>query len=187
MLLDALLLSHADADHAGGAGAVRRFFPALARYGPGDCVPRIWRWGPARFYQAAGVGASTNDRSCIRLVEMATAAGRNRVLLPGDIEAGAETGLILGGWPGDASRSIAADVLVVPHHGSTTSSTQGFLNRVLPRVAIVLTTATSGAILVRLAGSALVTESVYATFGRLWRPVPACIRRPDPRFCRTVH
>lgn len=211
--LDAMVLSHADTDHAGGAEAVLRFLPVLARYGPGDCAPRSWRWDAVRLHQAAGKGQSTNDRSCILLVELDAAGARQTVLLPGDIEAGAETALVLAGWPGGAIRSLEADVLIVPHHGSTTSSTHGFLNQVQPRVAIVssgyqnrfghphpaivarlsrrgavvLQTATSGAIRVRLAGSELITEPAYAGFARLWRPAPDCIRRPDPRFCRTVH
>jgi competence protein ComEC len=52
------------------------------------------------------------------------------LLLPGDIERGAERDLA------HAQQSLAADVLVVPHHGSKTSSTTEFLQWVRPKVAV---------------------------------------------------
>jgi len=52
-------------------------------------------------------------------------------LLAGDIEAGQEQDLLQSG------QALQADWLLVPHHGSATSSTQTFLDAVQPRVAIV--------------------------------------------------
>jgi len=53
------------------------------------------------------------------------------ILLTGDIERAAEEALTVSGW------ELQSDVLKVPHHGSRTSSSEAFLNRVRPRWAIL--------------------------------------------------
>ena len=63
--------------------------------------------------------------------------GERRILLPGDIEAGAEEWLVRSG------QALAADVLVLPHQGSRTSSTAAFVGAVAPRVAIASVAAAS--------------------------------------------
>jgi competence protein ComEC len=57
--------------------------------------------------------------------------GERRILLPADIEAKAERQLLSSG------RDLHADVLVVPHHGSKTSSTPEFLAAVHPGIAVI--------------------------------------------------
>ena len=57
--------------------------------------------------------------------------GATRILLMGDAEAGEEA------WLTGRVDDLRADVLKVGHHGSSTSSTPGFLARVRPRVALV--------------------------------------------------
>lgn len=52
------------------------------------------------------------------------------ILLPGDIEVFGEAEILASG------RDIAADVLKMPHHGSRTSSSTGFLLAVNPKLAI---------------------------------------------------
>ncbi len=69
-----------------------------------------------------------NDRSCVLRV---VAAGGS-VLLTADIERGAEAQVLE-----RAPAQLAADVLVVPHHGSATSSSDVFLDQIRPRIAIV--------------------------------------------------
>ncbi len=68
-----------------------------------------------------------NDHSVVLRVTL----GEISFLLPGDIEAGVEQGLVA------HSPSLAATVLKVPHHGGDTSSSQAFLEAVDPQVAVI--------------------------------------------------
>jgi hypothetical protein len=72
--------------------------------------------------------AKPNARSCVLRV---TAAG-HAMLLTADIEMPQEGALIE-----RQKDAIAADVMLVPHHGSRTSSTAAFLDAVHPQLAIV--------------------------------------------------
>ncbi len=58
--------------------------------------------------------------------------GRISFLFPGDITAEAEKELV-----GLAGADLACDVLLVPHHGSRSSSSQPFLSKVQPDVAVI--------------------------------------------------
>ncbi|HOB47233.1 MAG TPA: DNA internalization-related competence protein ComEC/Rec2, partial [Zoogloea sp.] len=97
-----------------------------------SCVAGLkWEWDGVRFAVlhplAAGEGAAprkTNEVACVLRIE---AAGR-RLLLTSDIEAASETALL-----GRDASSLASDVLVVPHHGSRTSSTPAFIAATEPR------------------------------------------------------
>ncbi|WP_028694929.1 DNA internalization-related competence protein ComEC/Rec2 [Pseudomonas cremoricolorata] len=138
--LDLLLISHAHADHAGGALAVRRGLP-VARVVSGEptevapalaaqpCVSdEAWEWDGVRFslWQWAG-GDSSNERSCVLLVE----ASGERLLLAGDIERGAEQA-----WLAQPQRPTV-DWLQAPHHGSRSSSTGAFLRALSPRGVLI--------------------------------------------------
>ncbi|WP_431102489.1 DNA internalization-related competence protein ComEC/Rec2 [Roseateles noduli] len=151
--LDLLMVSHADQDHVGGAASLLAGMPVERRLGavPGGEGCRRgqrWTWDGVRFEvlwpiadsepgepgEAGGAGqrrkeTRRNAGSCVLRVE---AAGR-RVLLTGDIEAPQEARLVRDEG-GDGLRS---EVLVVPHHGSRTSSTVAFVGAVAPRVAAV--------------------------------------------------
>ncbi|HEY7905242.1 MAG TPA: DNA internalization-related competence protein ComEC/Rec2 [Casimicrobiaceae bacterium] len=151
--LDALVVSHQDSDHSGGALSLLQTVPvrSLASSLPEDnpivvaqrargalarrCVAgERWNWDGVEFrilypseatYLEARIKA--NDLSCV--VRVGSAAGS--VLLTGDIEARAEIALIA-----RATAALRSDVLVVPHHGSRTSSTPEFVAAVHPAVAV---------------------------------------------------
>jgi competence protein ComEC len=71
--------------------------------------------------------AKRNDLSCVLRI----AAGGHAMLLTGDIERGAEAAMLAG------AHALASDVLLVPHHGSRTSSSAAFIAAVAPRWAVV--------------------------------------------------
>lgn len=131
--LDAIVISHEDRDHAGGLEAVRRFIGAEAEYGALTTWPcrdgQAWNWDGVEFRMLhPGQGQwSDNEGSCVLLVS----DGRHRLLLAGDIERKAERRLIE-----LHADEIAADLLVAPHHGSKSSSSQAFVEAVKPKVVL---------------------------------------------------
>ncbi len=148
--LDALVISHADIDHSGGAASLirnMRIDRVLTSIAPGHPVLKgvqgaqpcrrgdTWHWSGVRFefvhpgeeMPPGAARSPTNARSCV--LHIRSEAGS--VLLAGDIEARQELDLVA--RFGDRLR---ADVLLVPHHGSHTSSSDGFLAAVAPRQAI---------------------------------------------------
>ncbi|WP_455385756.1 DNA internalization-related competence protein ComEC/Rec2 [Acidihalobacter prosperus] len=138
--LDLLVVSHDDNDHSGGVASVLRAYPhtrvlasnTLGWSGSEACrAGRFWIWDGVRFdmlYPSAANGGARNDRSCVLRI---SSAGGSALLLS-DIEAEAERGLV-GEWDGQ----LASDVMIVPHHGSATSSTGLFLDAVHPRLALL--------------------------------------------------
>ncbi len=142
--LDLLIVSHGDNDHIGGAlGLAREWPPArvlssvpqrLTALGAEACRGgERWRWDGVDFEllhppaDDAGKGRRGNNRSCVLRVS----AGGGRVLIPGDIEGPAERQLLA-----RHAEALAAGVLVVPHHGSRTSSSEAFIDAVAPRFAL---------------------------------------------------
>ncbi|WP_374104209.1 ComEC/Rec2 family competence protein, partial [Burkholderia sp. LMG 13014] len=90
-----------------------------------------WAWDGVTFtmlWPQGGPGAgSSNGQSCVLRID----AGDTSALLTGDVEAPGERRLV------DTARdALAAQILVVPHHGSRTSSVEPFLDSVGPRVAV---------------------------------------------------
>ena len=135
--LDLMLISHAHADHAGGAAAILRGFP-VGRVIGGEALGDVdlqpctrgerWTWDGVHFslWRWEG-GQSSNDRSCVLLVE----AQGERLLLAGDMEAGAERA-----WLAD-TEVPRIDWLQAPHHGSRSSSTEAFIRATIPRGVLV--------------------------------------------------
>ena len=139
--IDLMMVTHRDTDHSGGAASVLsaltvdRLSSSLAD-GVGDpCVAgQRWVWDGVTFevlHPAAedyAGPARPNHLSCVLRIE----AGGRRMLLTSDIEAAAETAL-LQRYPDD----LKADIMLVPHHGSKTSSTPDFLKAVAAPEVIV--------------------------------------------------
>lgn len=137
--LDGLILSHSDNDHAGGASwVIEHLEPAWVRSGEisADYLPCLagesWAWQGLRF-EVLSPGMLRNDArnedSCVIRVS----DGQHSVLLTGDLPKAQENGLV------DKTIEVRADVLIVPHHGSKTSSSPSFLDAVNPHVAIAST------------------------------------------------
>ncbi len=139
--VDTLVVTHKDADHSGGAASVLanlsvgKVLSSMTGIGAEPCVAgEKWSWDGVEFemlhpdIQSAAVNAKTNHLSCVLRVN----AGGKRMLLTSDIEAPDEAAL-LRRYPGQ----LQADVLLVPHHGSKTSSTPAFLRAVGASEAVI--------------------------------------------------
>lgn len=137
--LDRIVISHSAGDHAGGLAAVRDQFPTapvigVERAGFGVAQAEVSGCPHGREWQRDGVTfrvlqapmRSDNDRSCVmRVTGMA-----GSMLLTGDIEAAAEQWLV-------RHADLSADVVLVPHHGSMTSSTHAFITATGATAAVV--------------------------------------------------
>nr|VFK02251.1 MAG: competence protein ComEC [Candidatus Kentron sp. H]VFK02502.1 MAG: competence protein ComEC [Candidatus Kentron sp. H]VFK05539.1 MAG: competence protein ComEC [Candidatus Kentron sp. H] len=158
--VDRVVVSHEDADHAGGLRSLLAEFPVdrlfantLMGNGHADRQPAIdslskrkptknialrstcrdgveWRWDGVDFrflHPPSGKAASGNNGSCV----LAITNTEGTILLTGDIEQTAERRLVQN--HGDRLR---ADILVAPHHGSDSSSSETFLTAARPRYAL---------------------------------------------------
>jgi competence protein ComEC len=147
--VDLLMLSHSDTDHVGGAASLLAQLPvralstslpdghALLRAGVPHrrCLAgQAWDWDGVRFELLHplpgdfGQAARPNALSCVLRVQ--SADGRS-LLLTGDIEAAQEAALLARAGP-----ALRSQVLLVPHHGSKTSSTEAFIGTVAPGTAL---------------------------------------------------
>jgi competence protein ComEC len=137
--LDKIVISHSDLDHRGGlkslsdvtAGEILTSEPQRLRLPAEQCIAgQSWEWDGVVF-QMLGPSSlevkKRNDLSCVLKVSTPS----HSILLTGDIEKGAE----------EAMRQryedeLKSTILVVPHHGSLTSSTDDFIRAVSPEYAL---------------------------------------------------
>jgi competence protein ComEC len=157
--LDRIMLSHRDIDHTGGAAAVLAsqksadLWSSLEEGHPLASLRPVmrceagqaWVWDGVRFevihplptdYRA---GTKSNALSCVLKIEAMQVgtlktgheASTGRALMMGDIEAPQEAALLA------RAALQPVDLLLVPHHGSQTSSTQALLTLLQPRWAVV--------------------------------------------------
>ena len=128
--IDKMVISHADNDHSGGANAVRRLIAVDKELGALTATPcrdgQKWQWDGVSFEMLHPDNAewSSNNGGCVLRIE----AGPYAALLPADIEKKAEYRLL-----SDKLASLQADVLLAPHHGSRTSSSEDFIDAIQPQ------------------------------------------------------
>lgn len=150
--LDGFIVTHDDNDHSGGMASVLALMPVdwFASSMPDtSLIPtnteqmkcyagQSWHWDGVDFevlhpslqdYEYSEI--KDNDRSCVLKVTSASGS----LLLTGDIERRAESAL-LATYQDQDSAVLKSDVMVVPHHGSKTSSAPDFIEAVAPSVAI---------------------------------------------------
>lgn len=136
--LDALVLSHDDGDHIGGYSAITEavtirhlWSGQLGREGSSNChAAPAWRWQgwEFQFLNAQPSRArKNNDYSCV----LSVSNENHRVLLTGDIEKKSERHIL------SNYSDLRADTLIVPHHGSATSSSKAFVTAVNASLGIV--------------------------------------------------
>lgn len=147
--LDRLIVSHDDEDHSGGAVSIldARAVGAMSSSLPADSpillhAPKSercrrgdnWSWDGVQFTMLHPEPADfdeqkvkDNDLSCVLRIF----AGGKSLLLTGDIEKRAELKLVE-----RTGESLKSDVLLVPHHGSKTSSWPALLDAVSPSMAV---------------------------------------------------
>jgi len=135
---DLVVASHADLDHAGGLARLQSIYPGaiylaslpVNRAGVGPCsTPAAWVKDGLEFkilHPSMSLPYLGNDSSCVISV---TGSGLG-LLLSGDISHAVEQRLVNEGLERHA-------ILSVPHHGSSTSSSQGFIDAVRPAWALI--------------------------------------------------
>jgi len=134
---DVLVVSHADLDHAGGLKSLRDIWPdtrvvASVPHFHGDVQTCLagdeWGSGNLLFqvlHPSAGLPYLGNDSSCVISVR----SPEFSLLLTGDISKAVERRLIM--------QSVQAHkIMLVPHHGSASSSSQRFIEAVNPELAL---------------------------------------------------
>lgn len=142
--IDTLIVSHGDNDHIGGVASLLENLSVqqvlsselekLEGTNAQPCVAgQQWQWDGVQFAMLNPAeskhkrGRRENNRSCVLRIQ----AGGDSVLLTGDIEQAAEREMV-----GRLAGQLRSDVLVVPHHGSKTSSSAAFIATVSPDIAL---------------------------------------------------
>jgi competence protein ComEC len=144
--IDKMVISHKDIDHRGGATALLKAIKVdevissntqfLTKVKINRCLAgQKWQWDEVTFEfihpesdaYFSGMKISTNNQSCVLRVSNQY----HSLLLTGDIEKKVEVSLLK-----MKSKQLKTEVLLMPHHGSATSSTQAFIDAVKPTLVL---------------------------------------------------
>mgnify|MGYP005992360493 FL=1 len=135
--LDKVIISHSDNDHAGGLENIRKSMTINELIYNKDQAARssfceqgkdfIWQNLHFKMLWPREIASEENNDSCVLLIN----DGQHKVLLTGDITKKVEA-LLLHQYP-----NLNADILIVPHHGSKTSSSDSFIKKLNPSLAVV--------------------------------------------------
>ena len=145
--IDRLIISHGDNDHIGGLGSlaslmsIENIMTGIAGFQFQDfkvqaCrLGQVWNYDKVRFemlspafIEKTETGHDENNQSCV--LKVTTPYGS--ILLTGDIEREAESALLH-----TQRERLKAEVLIVPHHGSDTSSLKKFIQAVDPQYSVI--------------------------------------------------
>jgi competence protein ComEC len=124
--LAAAVVTHDDADHAGGMGAIRRLFTVREPW-DGTAAGGPLALGGAVITPVPAASVGRNDAARVLRIDF----GLVSILLASDVERPGERALVASNAP------LAATVLKVPHHGSATSTTPELLAAVRPTIALI--------------------------------------------------
>lgn len=143
--IDVLMISHGDNDHYGGADSILKkskvksiitsepaLFSEQSQKNVSLCYAgQKWVWDGVVFevlHPETVVTRKRNDHSCVLKVSV----GEQAVLLTGDIETKSEKKILE-----HSLHRLPAQVMLVPHHGSRTSSSLEFIQAIHPKFAII--------------------------------------------------
>jgi competence protein ComEC len=192
--LDKMIISHSDNDHAGGLNELQEsidinelLYNANPLEKNATCLHGkafLWQNLHIKMVWPKTIVSEENDDSCVLLIS----DGKHSVLLTGDISKKVEAAL-LRQYP-----ELNADIIIVPHHGSKTSSSDLFLTTLQPSFAVVsagymnrwhmpvtevvqryqqhnielLNTATSGQIIFTMSEQGISKQSYYRDLWPFW-------------------
>lgn len=134
--VDTIVISHGDLDHRGGLASLVKHYAVRHLYSSEPHRLRLqsvqncqrgqhWRWDHIHFDMLhPGDGWRGNNASCVLSISF----NGYRIILPGDIEARAESQIA-----SLLPQAYPTTVLLAPHHGSKTSSSDNLLTRLQPR------------------------------------------------------
>lgn len=134
---DHIVISHGDLDHTGGLLSARRAYPeapVLGSFSNADdglekCAAGMeWRSDDAEYrvlHPSSALPYLKNNSSCV----LGIRSGGAGLLLPGDVDSMIERRLLLEGLD-------SYSLVLAPHHGSASSSSEAFISRVDPGAVI---------------------------------------------------
>ncbi len=139
--IDRLIVSHADADHKNGALQLVQTMP-VKQILVGETIAELaqqsfceqaqaWEWDGVFFevlHPDNNPKWKGNNRSCVLTIR----AKNKQILLTGDIQKSVENCLL-----STNIERLRSDIVVLPHHGSKTSSTYDFVQAIAAQYALV--------------------------------------------------